>query len=77
MSNFSSPFMAKSPLENKKREQRLKEKIEDTRKKAFMRGTPEYTDEQYEESPEEIRAQKKLKRLEKRLKRVKKRKEQK
>jgi hypothetical protein len=74
---FSSPFMAKSPLDNKKKEQKLREKIEDTRKKAFMRGTPEYTDEEYEESPEEIIAQKKLKRLEKRLKRVKKRKEQK
>ena len=42
---FSSPFMAKSPLDNKKKEQKLREKIEDTRKKAFMRGTPEYTDE--------------------------------
>ena len=69
--------MEKSPLDNKKKEQKLREKIEDTRKKAFMRGTPEYTDEEYEESPEEIIAQKKLKRLEKRLKRVKKRKEQK
>jgi hypothetical protein len=73
MNEFSSPFMAKSPVSNKKREQRLREKIKETEKKAFMRGTPEYLDDQYEESPEEIRAQRKLNRLEKRLKRVKKR----
>ena len=51
--------MAKSPLENKKRIQRLKNKIEETRKKAYIKGTPEYTDEEYEESPEEIKAHKK------------------
>ena len=72
MNEFSSPFMAKSPLENKKREQRLKEKIEKTRKAAYMKGTPEYTDDAYEESPEEIKAQNKLKRLEKRLEKVQK-----
>ena len=72
MNEFSSPFMAKSPLENKKREQRLKEEIEKTRKAAYMKGTPEYTDDEYEESPEEIKAQKKLKRLEKRLEKVQK-----
>ncbi len=75
-SEFASPFMAKSPLGNTKRIQRLEDKIEETRRKAFMRGTPEYTDEEYEESPEEVRAQRKLKRLERRLERVKKRKEQ-
>ena len=70
---FSSPFMAKSPLENKKREQKLRAKIKETKKAAYMKGSPDYTDEEYEESPEEIKAQKKLKRLEKRLERVKKR----
>ena len=65
MNKFSSPFMAKSPLPKKT----LEEKIEETRKKAYMKGSPDYTDEEYEESPEERRAQRKLARLEKRKKR--------
>ena len=72
-SKFASPFMAKSPLGNTKRIQRLEDKIEETRRKAFMRGTPEYTDEEYEETRSEKRAQKKLARQEKRLDRVVKR----
>ena len=43
----------------------LEEKIEETRKKAFIRSNS--PSEQYEESKEEKRAQKKLKRLNKRL----------
>ena len=73
MNRFGSPFMAKNPLNQKKREQRLREKIEETRKKAYMRGTPDYTDEKYEESKGEKRAQRKLARLENRLDRVEKR----
>ena len=73
MNEFGSPFMEKSPLDNKKREQKLREKIKETKKAAYMRGSSYYKDEEYEESPEEKRAQNKLKRLEKRLERVKKR----
>ena len=65
MNKFSSPFMAKSPLPKKT----LEEKIEETRKKAYMKGSPDYTDEEHEESKEEKRAQRKLARLEKRKKR--------
>ena len=65
MNQFGSPFMAKSPLNQKTREQKLREKIKETEKKAYMKGSPDYTDEEYEESPEEKRAQKKLKRLNK------------
>ena len=60
--------MAKSPLENKKRIQKLKEKIKETKKAAYIKGSPDYTDEDFEESKGEKRAQRKLKRLEKRLK---------
>ncbi len=63
MNKFSAPFMAKSPLFKKT----LEEKIEETRKKAFIRSNS--PSEQYEESKEEKRAQKKLARLEKRKKR--------
>ena len=73
MNRFGSPFMAKSPLNQSKREQRLRNKIKETRKKAYMQGSPDYTDEEYEASPEERRAQKKLARQEKRLDRVEKR----
>ena len=65
MNKFSTPFMAKSPLPKKT----LDQKIEETRKKAYMKGSPDYTDEEYEASPEERRAQRKLARLEKRKKR--------
>ena len=67
---FSSPFMAKSPLDKKHAHQRSRETIEDTRKKAFMRSN--YPSEEYEESPEEKRAQRKLKRLKRKLKKGKK-----
>jgi|TARA_B100001559_G_C16269641_1_gene515471 hypothetical protein len=73
MNEFSSPFMAKSPVDEKKRLKKLREEIKETEKAAYMRGTPDYTDEKFEESREEKTAQKKLKRLEKRLERVKKR----
>jgi hypothetical protein len=62
-SKFASPFMAKSPLTKKK----LEEKIEETRKKAFIRSNS--PSEEYEKSKEEKRAQRKLARLEKRKKR--------
>ncbi len=71
MKTFSSPFMAKSPLANKKREQRLKEKIKETGKKAFIRSNS--TSEEYEETRGEKRAQKKYNRLQNRLDRVQKR----
>jgi hypothetical protein len=44
---------------------RLENKIEETKKKAFIRSNSPYED--FESSPEEGRAQKKLKRLNKRL----------
>ena len=60
--------MVKSPLDNKKtKKEKLEEKIEETRKKAFIRSNS--PSEEYEESPEERRAQRKLARLEKRKKR--------
>ena len=43
------------------------QKIKETEKAAYMRGTPDYTDEKYEESREEKTAQRKLKRLKARL----------
>ena len=54
-----------TPLNNKKKIEKLKEKISETEKKAFIRSN--YPSEGYETSLEEIRAQKKLKRLNKRL----------
>ena len=54
-----------TPLNNKKKIEKLKEKILETEKKAFIRSN--YPSEDYETSLEEIRAQKKLKRLNKRL----------
>jgi hypothetical protein len=65
MNKFSAPFMQKSPVDEKKKIQKLKEKISETEKKAFIRSN--YPSEGYETSLEEIRAQKKLKRLNKRL----------
>jgi hypothetical protein len=67
MNKFSSPFMAKSPVDEKNRLKKLREEIKETEKAAYMRGTPDYTNEEYEESPEEKAAQRKLKRLKKRL----------
>ena len=58
-SKFSSPFMAKNPVDEKK-------KLEELRKKAFIRSNS--TSEEYEESREEKRAQRKLKRLKRKLK---------
>lgn len=69
MNEFSSPFMAKSPVDEKKRLKKLREEIKETEKAAYMRGTPDYTDEKYEGSREEKTAQKKLKRLKRKLKR--------
>ena len=57
--------MAKSPVDEKKRLKKLKEKISETEKKAFISSN--YPSESYEESKEEKRAQNKLKRLKKRL----------
>ena len=54
-----------SPFNKNKKVEKLKEKISETEKKAFIRSNSPY--EQYEESKEEKRAQKKLKRLNKRL----------
>lgn len=70
MNKFSSPFMAKSPVDEKKRLKKLREEIKETEKAAYMRGTPDYTDEKYEESPEEKRAQRKLARLNKKLDKI-------
>jgi len=58
-SKFASPFMKKSPVDEKKR-------LEELRKKAFIRSNS--PSEEYEESPEEKRAQRKLKRLKRKLK---------
>ena len=71
MNTFGSPFMAKSPLDQKTREQKLRKKIKETRKKAFIKSNS--PSEDYEESKSEKRAQKKLARQEKRLDRVEKR----
>ena len=72
MNQFSSPFMAKDPVKEKKRIKKLREKVEKTRRKAFIKGTADYTDEDFEESKGEKRAQDKLNRLEKRLEKVQK-----
>ncbi len=66
MNKFSSPFMAKSPVDEKKKLEKLRKEIKETEKKAFIRSNS--PSEEYEESPEEIRAQKKLKRLKRKLK---------
>jgi hypothetical protein len=55
------PKVKTTPEPNKK----LKEKVETARRAAFIRSKSEY--EEYEESPEEIRAQRKYDRLKKRL----------
>jgi acyl-coenzyme A synthetase/AMP-(fatty) acid ligase len=70
-SNFTSPFMARSPLNQKTREQKLRQKIKDTRKKAFIKSNS--SSEDYEKSRSEKRAEKKLSRQEKRLDRIVKR----
>lgn len=70
-SNFTSPFMARSPLNQKTREQKLRQKIKDTRKKAFIKSN--LSSEDYEKSRSEKRAEKKLSRQEKRLDRIVKR----
>jgi len=57
--------MAKSPVDEKKKLEKLKEKVEAARKAAFIRSKSE--SEEYEESPEEIKAQRKYDRLRKRL----------
>ena len=54
-----------SPLNKNKKIEKLKEKISETEKKAFIRSNS--TSEDYETSPGEIRAQRKLIRLNKRL----------
>jgi hypothetical protein len=38
MNKFSAPFMQKSPVDEKKKIQKLKEKISETEKKAFIRS---------------------------------------
>jgi hypothetical protein len=70
-SNFTSPFMARSPLNQKTREQKLRQKIKNTRKKAFIKSNS--SSEDYEKSRSEKRAEKKLSRQEKRLDRIVKR----
>jgi len=63
--------MARSPLNQKTREQKLRQKIKDTRKKAFIKSNS--SSEEYEKSRSEKRAEKKLSRQEKRLDRIVKR----
>jgi len=58
--------MAKSPVDEKKKLEKLRKEIKETEKKAFIRSNS--PSEEYEESPKEIRAQKKLKRLKRKLK---------
>jgi len=58
--------MEKSPVDEKKKLEKLRKEIKETEKKAFIRSNS--PSEEYEESPEEIRAQKKLKRLKRKLK---------
>jgi endogenous inhibitor of DNA gyrase (YacG/DUF329 family) len=64
-SKHCTPINYGSPLNKNKKIEKLKEKISETEKKAFIRSN--YPSEDHETSPEEIRAQKKLKRLNKRL----------
>jgi hypothetical protein len=64
-SKHCTPINYGSPLNNNKKTEKLKKKIEETRKKAFIRSNS--PSEGYETSPEEKRAQKKLARQEKRL----------
>jgi len=63
--------MARSPLNQKTREQKLRQKIKETRKKAFIKSNS--SSEDYEKSRSEKRAEKKLSRQEKRLDRIVKR----
>jgi hypothetical protein len=65
MNKFSAPFMQKSPVDEKKKIEKLKEKVEMARRAAFIRSKSESED--HEESPEEKIAQKKYKRLRKKL----------
>ena len=64
-SKHCTPINYGSPLNNNKKTEKLKKKISETEKKAFISSN--YPSEEYEESKEEKRAQKKLKRLKKRL----------
>jgi len=57
--------MQKSPVDEKKKIEKLKEKVEMARRAAFIRSKSESED--HEESPEEKTAQKKYKRLRKKL----------
>jgi hypothetical protein len=64
-SKHCTPINYGSPLNNNKKTEKLKKKIEETRKKAFIRSNS--PSEEYEESKEEKRAQRRYKRLSKRL----------
>lgn len=64
-SKHCTPMNYGSPLNNNKRTEKLKEKISETEKKAFISSN--YPSEVYEESKGEKRAQRKLKRLNRRL----------
>ena len=70
MNKFSSPFMAKNPVDEKNRLEKLRKEIKETEKKAFIKSNS--PSEEYEESPEEKIAQRKLKRLKRKLKKGKK-----
>jgi len=62
--------MAKNPVDEKNRLEKLRKEIKETEKKAFIKSNS--PSEEYEESPEEKIAQRKLKRLKRKLKKGKK-----
>ena len=66
-SKHCTPINYGSPLNNNKKTEKLKKKISETEKKAFIRSNSTFED--YETSPGEIRAQRRLKRLKRKLKR--------
>jgi len=62
--------MAKNPVDEKNRLEKLRKEIKETEKKAFIKSNS--PSEEYEESPEEKIAQRKLKKLKRKLKKGKK-----
>jgi hypothetical protein len=64
-SKFASPFMQKSPVEEKNKLEKLRKEVEMARRAAFIRSKSDSED--YEESPEENKAKRIYKRLRKKL----------
>jgi|TARA_Y100000033_G_C2746481_1_gene111362 hypothetical protein len=65
MDKFSAPFMAKSPVDEKKRLEKLREKVEMARRKAFIKSKSK--SEEFEGVEENLKDQEKYKKLKAKL----------